>query len=59
MQQVDQLRVSRSPSTQEIAKFSGKDDPKYATKLEELDRQFETNLTKLIEEQAPSLKELL
>jgi hypothetical protein len=59
MQQIDQLRVARSPSTQEIAKFSGKDDPKYAARLEELDRQFENSLTKLIEEQAPSLKELL
>jgi hypothetical protein len=59
LREVDRLRLARTPSTQEIKSYSGKDDPAYVSKMEALDRQFEQDLTRLIESSVPSLGSLL
>jgi hypothetical protein len=53
--EVDRLRVARSPSSDEIKSYSGSTDPAYISRMEALDRQFERDLTNLIERSAPSL----
>jgi hypothetical protein len=55
MAQVDKLRIARSPSTQEIKSYTGRDDPAYVAKMQALDRQFEQDLSNLIQNSAPSL----
>jgi hypothetical protein len=53
--QVDKLRMARTPSTDETKSYSGSTDPAYISKMESLDRKFEQELTKLIEDAVPSL----
>jgi hypothetical protein len=55
MKKVDELRLARTPSTQEIKSYTGRDDPAYQSKMESLDRKFEKDLTALIESTVPSL----
>ena len=55
MREVDKLRLARTPTSQEIKSYSGKDDPAYVSKMESLDRQFEKELSKLIGDTVPSL----
>jgi hypothetical protein len=59
MAEVDKLRLARTPSTQEIKSYQGKDDPGYVSRMEALDRQFEQDLTNLIERSVPSLSSFL
>ena len=59
LREVDKLRIARSPSTQEIKSYEGSQDPRYIRKMAELDRQFEKQLSSLIQRSAPSLGSLL
>jgi len=59
MDKVDKLRIARSPSTQEIKSYDGKNDPAYVAKMRSLDRQFEQDLSNLIQNSVPSLGSLL
>jgi hypothetical protein len=53
--EVDKLRLARSPSTEEIKNYKNLEDPAYIARMEGLDRQFERDLTSLIERSVPSI----
>jgi len=55
MNEVDKLRMSRSPNSEEIKRYANSSDPAYAARIEALDRQFERDLASLIERSVPSI----
>jgi hypothetical protein len=55
MDEVDKLRMARSPNSEEIKRYANSSDPAYVSRLEALDRQFERDLASLIERSVPSI----
>jgi len=55
MNEVDKLRMSRSPNSEEIKRYANSSDPAYVARIEALDRQFERDLASLIERSVPAI----